>query len=207
MAAEFVTYLAYWFYNNIVWSEQESKKPDLITILLWLFLSVGVFALGFGVWQGRSIPSEGLVVEEKKDLGSRTIWVDISGAVVRPGVYEVDRGMRLAELIILAGGFDESVDMEMVTRSINQASLVGDGQKIYIPKISVSGQVSGASANSDLVSLNSSGRSDLEKLVGVGEVRSQRIIDGRPYMSIEEAIEKGAITESIRVKNADILTL
>jgi competence protein ComEA len=54
------------------------------------------------------------------------IYVDISGAVHHPGVYEVSRQTRLFELIEKAGGLKETADIDR----INQAAFLADGDKI-----------------------------------------------------------------------------
>lgn len=60
---------------------------------------------------------------------SISIYVDISGEVKNPGVYEVKDGSRLFEVIEKAGGLKKDAD----TTDINQAEIVTDGQKIIVP--------------------------------------------------------------------------
>lgn len=56
------------------------------------------------------------------------IYVDIGGAIKNPGVYEVNTGTRLFEVINQAGGLTEEADRD----SMNQAEVISDGQKIII---------------------------------------------------------------------------
>lgn len=65
----------------------------------------------------------------KKDLKSNqgTFPVCISGAVKKPGVYQVHAGAYLQELIDLAGGFTEKAD----TRSINLAGKL-EQNELYV---------------------------------------------------------------------------
>ncbi|NDD67790.1 hypothetical protein EBZ35_09125, partial [bacterium] len=54
------------------------------------------------------------------------IQVQISGAVVNPGIYKVKKGTRIAELITLAGGIQHSAD----DSTINYVGKARDGQHI-----------------------------------------------------------------------------
>ena len=60
---------------------------------------------------------------------NKEICVDISGEVINPGIYILEEGTRLYELIEKAGGLQDDADLDM----INQAETVSDGQKIIIP--------------------------------------------------------------------------
>ena len=63
------------------------------------------------------------------DSSDRIIYVDLGGAVAKPGVYKVSPDTRLYMVIEMAGGLTEDAD----TNSVNQASFVEDGEKIVIP--------------------------------------------------------------------------
>jgi competence protein ComEA len=64
---------------------------------------------------------------------STKIVVDISGAVDRPGVFTLDSGSRLADLLNFAGGTTSEVSQKWLSRNLNLASILKDQQKIYIP--------------------------------------------------------------------------
>jgi len=61
------------------------------------------------------------------------IVVDLSGAIERPGIYSLDVGDRLADLISLSGGVTNEVSEKWLSKSLNLSSLLQDQQKIYIP--------------------------------------------------------------------------
>lgn len=56
-------------------------------------------------------------------------FVHIYGAVVNPGVYELQAGSRIFQVVSEAGGFTEEACQDYV----NQARQVSDGMKIWIP--------------------------------------------------------------------------
>ena len=60
------------------------------------------------------------------------ITVCVSGAVVKPGLYEVTKGSRAQQVIELAGGVTEEADMDRV----NLAQLCKDGGHIKVPRLS-----------------------------------------------------------------------
>ena len=57
------------------------------------------------------------------------IFVDVCGAVMNPGVYELDGSSRVFQAIEAAGGFLP----EAAASAVNQAQPVSDGQQIYVP--------------------------------------------------------------------------
>jgi competence protein ComEA len=114
--------------------------------------------------------------------------VDIGGQVINPGVYQVDQGTRLYELIDMAGGLTENAD----TDSINRASFVEDGEKILIPaKVSSTGAsaetasssgegtASAGISNGGLVNINLANKEELKTLNGIGDVTAEKIIEYR----------------------------
>jgi len=60
----------------------------------------------------------------------KSIKVHISGEVVKEGVYELEEGQRIEDLIELAGGLTENANCELV----NFAEVLTDGEKITIMK-------------------------------------------------------------------------
>lgn len=139
------------------------------------------------------------------------IFVDIEGAVKQPGVYQMPYDSRVEDVLIIAGGFSSAVDRVALGRLINRAAKVTDGAKIYIPSIDDAHVSSGIQAPSDrpvgLTQINTASQLELESLPGVGEVTAGNIIHNRPYMRLEELIEKNVIGQSLFEKLKDRLSL
>lgn len=134
-----------------------------------------------------------------------TLAVDVSGAVLSPGVYSLPSGSRIEDAIKAAGGVTEEVDTQYLAKSINLAQKVSDGTKIYIPfsgegGVSSGGSVAGASSGQEPVNINNAGLDVLDKLPGVGPVTAQKIIDNRPYSGIEELLTKKSVSRSVYEK-------
>lgn len=134
------------------------------------------------------------------------VMVDVEGAVVRSGVYQLPSGARVEDAIAAAGGFTKDVDSVALAKTINRAAKVVDGGKIYIPVLS-SSPLSTLGDVSNLVSVNSGSQSNLESLPGVGPVTATKIIDNRPYQTLEELVSKKAMSQSLFDKLKDQLSL
>jgi competence protein ComEA len=114
------------------------------------------------------------------------IIVDVSGAVQNPSVVELPEGSRIFEAIKKAGGLAKDADLG----STNQAEILTDGQKIYIPtkqelKESLSGTPSSqlayaaGSSQPKLININTADSAALQQLTGVGPVTAEKIINYR----------------------------
>lgn len=102
------------------------KYKKIIAIIGSVVLIVGVFK--FSTKSGGELALE--VALDQTALESREIVVHVDGAVVSPGVYELEKGDRLGIAIEKAGGLLETANTEL----INYASVLEDGQKITVLK-------------------------------------------------------------------------
>ncbi len=145
---------------------------------------------------------------------SQDLVVEISGAVQNPNVYKLPSGSRIDDLLISAGGLAADADRIWVEKNINKAAKLVDGQKLYIYHLGEASakndggikpyqEVIGYSAQG-LVNINTSSRSELEELTGIGPVYATNIIEHRPYSDVQELVTKGAINQKVleKIKNA-----
>lgn len=119
------------------------------------------------------------------------MYVHLSGEITYPDVYEVKQGMRLKELINLAGGFTENADVKMV----NLALLLDDQMKITIPKIIEATDKN--ETETGMININTADYTLLMKLDGIGEVKAKAIVAYRekhgPFKTIEEIMRVNGI--------------
>lgn len=148
-------------------------------------------------------------LHEATVAGSMTpIMVDVAGAVQRPGVYKLAPNARVEEALVASGGLSINADTEWVAKNINRAMKLTDGLKIYIPTQGESKTISATTvAQGGNISINAASQSELEGLPGVGPVTAQKIIDNRPYTSIDQLISKKAMGQSLFDKIKNQLTL
>lgn len=128
--------------------------------------------------------------------------VDIDGAVKNPGVYRLDPESRVGDAIDAAGGVLEGADVS----SINRASRIVDGQKVFIPLGSDAALAPGSGAApvavdspAGLVSINTADAAALDGLDGIGPATAAAIVEDRdangPFTSLEDLMRVSGIGE------------
>lgn len=165
-------------------------------------------------------PSTSLRQESKKESAKKTIMVDVAGAVVQPGVYPLPSDSRVQDAILKAGGMTPSADRQRIAQSLNLAAPLTDGAKIYIPVFGEQMAAPGATTGNDstgssstlgtstsLINLNNASQSELESLPGVGEVTAGKIIENRPYGSVEELLEKKVVGDATFEKIRELVSV
>jgi competence protein ComEA len=139
--------------------------------------------------------------------------VEVSGSVAHPGVYELEAGSRVEDALESAGGLTDSANYEWLEKSLNRAAKIADGQKIYIPDESesdsqnVSNIGSTLQSNSGMVNVNTASSSQLEALRGIGPVTADKIIENRPYLSVEELLSRKILRSDVYEENRDKFTI
>lgn len=152
-----------------------------------------------------SCPATAFTQKGAMSLG--LIKVDIQGAVKKPGIYQLEIGQRLADLIASASGFLEDADRAYIAKNLNLATELKDQAKIYIPfegeneseSSTNSADKSGASGSilTGLISINQADSQTLQSLSGIGEAKAEAIIENRPYSSLDELVSKKVISENL----------
>ncbi|HSW89170.1 MAG TPA: ComEA family DNA-binding protein [Candidatus Saccharimonadales bacterium] len=135
-------------------------------------------------------------------LGVKQIVIDVSGAVVKQGIYNINVDSRVQDALNAAGGLSENADREFVDKKINLAAKLVDGGKIYIPKrgehATVETGVESASTDqSATINVNDATADQLDALPGIGPVTAQKIIAGRPYADIQDLLTKKVVSNSV----------
>jgi len=176
----------------------------------WRFWLLGMslaLLVGGSIWflSSASLRSkaeiEVLPVKESAEITTSTeILVDVSGAVINPGVYELVANSRVKDALIAAGGLQANANHQYISKNINMAQKVSDGQKLYFPF--ESGDESSKNSNPQFldvqkINLNTASLSQLDQLWGIGPARAQAIIDSRPYNSLEDLITKKIIPTNV----------
>lgn len=155
-----------------------------------------------------------------KSSSAAEVYVDVDGAVARPGVYRLKDGARVSQAIDAAGGLTAEADVT----GLNRASKITDGQKIYVPTVGEqqaaaassgadSGAVaaSGAGSSSGLVNINTASAAELQTLSGIGPSMAQSIIDERskngPFASVDDLMRVPGIGEKKLAKIKDCICI
>ena len=141
-----------------------------------------------------------------KNTTSKTFgkcFVQVSGAVNSPGVYELSGEPRIFHAILMAGGLREDADVS----SLNQAEKISDGQKIVIKTRDEAAMEAAVSADDGKVNINTADAKTLMTLPGIGESKANSIIKYREskgsFNSIEDIKNISGIKDGVYNKIAD----
>ncbi|MGI6007769.1 MAG: helix-hairpin-helix domain-containing protein [Ruminococcus sp.] len=149
--------------------------------------------------------------EEPEELEKSTVVVHVCGAVVYPGVYELEAGSRAAQAVEAAGGLTE----EACEESLNQAKLLSDGEQIRVltKEEAQTGAVpaDGAEAAGGRININTADAVQLSGLNGIGETKAAAILAYREehggFDRIEDICEVDGIGEKTFEKIKDSITV
>ena len=105
------------------------------------------------------------------------IFVDVTGAVNRPGVYSLTGKSRVIDAIKAAGDSAPGADLS----TINLARILNDGEQIYVDStvLNSSGKRVSRSVHTGPININRATAAQLDSLDGIGPVIAQRIIEYR----------------------------
>lgn len=142
------------------------------------------------------------VLSSQEDTG---IYVHICGAVLKPGVYRMNKNERIYQAIEVAGGFSLNAHESYV----NQSKPLEDGMKIWIPTYdevaennleTIQGEDEEIVSEKDSkVNLNTATESELCTLPGIGSSKAKSIIAYREqngkFQKIEDIMKIEGIKE------------
>ncbi len=144
------------------------------------------------------------------------VFVDIKGAVMYPGVYELQPDKRIFDAIQLAGGYIENADTQLV----NHAQKVQDEMVIYIP---IKGeQLEDISSNllmlplesqnkSQKINVNTADAETLATLPGIGPSKAHSILSYREekgrFQTIDDVRNINGIGDKTFEKIKDYITV
>jgi competence protein ComEA len=198
-------------------SETDGKLSSLLNknILPLSLLILGLIFFGYGLLSSFSHKKDkpDILFEAASDVNPsaavgkeiKEIAVDVEGAVMKPGVYKFKENSRMQDALIAAGGMSDDADRAKVAKTINLASKILDGTKVYIPFVGDSETISssdGASETSategdtETININTASSEELDTLPGIGQATAAKIIDNRPYGSIQELLDKKVVGKS-----------
>ena len=178
-------------------------KKFLILVFASLFLFSGCGNTSY--FQNTKLIEETTETPETQDTLSEIvptmIFVQVAGAVASPGVYELKTGSRVYAAIEAAGGLLDSAD----DSDINQASVLEDGQKIYVytveEKLKEQESALDAAINDGLVDINKASEAELTTLPGIGQNKARQIVEYRQsngtFTSIEDIKNVSGIGDGI----------
>lgn len=178
-----------------------------------LFIVLLLFLAGCGSTTVYETPSMETIPEIQADLPIKAetepekLYVSVLGEVISPGVYIVDTGSRMFEVLNMAGGITENADLS----GINLVEYVEDGMQITVPTATSSyvnnGNAEILTSHDGKVNINTADIEELKTITGIGDTRAAAIIEYREqagrFNKIEDIMNVSGIKESIFDKIKD----
>lgn len=182
----------------------DKRRMTIIVVVLVVFILLISIKLYDRNDETEDIPETMAELEEEVEVAPipeeskpSILYVDLKGAVVKPGVYKLDDGKRVLDAIQLAGGLQTDADQT----KINLAARLTDEMVIYIPTI---GEVlmdgNGVPTNEvddGKININTATSGELESLSGIGAAKAASIITYReqngPFKEINDLINVSGI--------------
>ena len=143
-----------------------------------------------------------IVNNEKEDNEEEYIYVDIKGEVINPNVYKIKKGLRVIDVINLAGGLTKESD----TSNINLSKIVTDEMVIVIKsknneEVYIDSDVDiNNNNNNQLIDINTCTIDELLTLPGIGKSKANNIIEYRKknkFNTINDIMNVSGISESL----------
>lgn len=146
-----------------------------------------------------------------EDTHRDMVSVYICGEVNNPGVYEIESGSIINDVLIMAGGFTADASVNR----IDLVYIIDSNISIYIPSVYEEDEESGIirdedqiiwgaeaeddSVNGALININTASREQIMTLPGIGEVTADAIIEYReqtPFERVEDIMNVSGIGEA-----------
>lgn len=162
------------------------KNNKFIIILILILSACGYIFLYIKEEKNKNILVETEISDTKyikENIEEKSkIYIDIAGEVINPGVYVLDEGSRVNDLLIMAGGVTEEANLD----NINLVYILTDGTKITIPnkkdndKSSIlQSSLIKSPSNMSAININSADVDELMTLSGIGQSIAEDIIEYR----------------------------
>ena len=171
--------LSQWWFD-LHFSHNQKRALGLVAAIVLL---LSVFIVIRGNTQSSAAPEIVPVT-----IAEPEIFVDVTGAVNKPGVYTLTGKSRVTDAIKAAGDSAPGADLS----TINLARVLNDGEQIYVDSLVMnsSGQRVSKKTPSGPININRATARQLDALDGIGPVIAARIVEYRKingsFLSVDD---------------------
>jgi len=181
-----------------------NKKTIYLIMIIIILLSALLYNLLYINNKKNEIIEEIEFEEEVVEINEeeiKSIFVDVSGEVNFPGLYELPEKSRVNDAINIAGGITDKADLT----DVNLAYILTDAMKLTIPKkevkktsvkskstiltTTISKLETQENINGGIININTASKEQLKTLDGIGDSTAQKIIDYRNEKGFFNSLE------------------
>lgn len=204
-------------------------------IAILLLTNVGTFVYFMTIPKEKEIVQEACEALESSDEKIKTdkLVVDIKGCVKKPGVYELEEGAIVNDLIKKAGGLTKNgsteninlskklanemvivisskTELKQIEKKLETAAPIEPNITADLNRDNVVNKTEETSSTTQKISLNQATKEELMTLSGIGESKAMAILTYRSehaFTSIEELKNVNGIGDAIYEKIKDFITI
>ena len=173
--------------------------------------------------------NDNIIISTISDDQKKFIFIDVKGAIKKPGVYKLENGSRVIDAINIAGGLLKDSN----TQHMNLSSVLKDSDiiKVYTNKEIENAQKEDKievikpciceevicennileEKDNNKININNASVEELDSLNGIGEAKAKAIFEYRKsngnFLKIEDIMNVNGISESIFEKIKDYITI
>lgn len=165
-----------------------NKKKIIIIVSVVAFLVITGIVIGL-----IDKPKVENPIDDQREIIIENIVVEIKGEVYNPGLYILEQGSRINDLIELSGGFTKDAN----GTDLNLARVLSDGEVIIVSKKGESGTI----IESKIININYATVKQLMELSGIGETKAKAIVTYREqngrFKKIEDIMNVSGISNAL----------
>lgn len=172
--------------KNLFLNNQIKMLKILIVMMITLFLN----------GCGKTPNDSNYNIESSFESASKLYcMIDLRGEVMRPGIYKIESGSLVNDVIELAGGFTKMADKN----SVNLVMSITSNMKIVINTIN---DVNDDQKTQDVcINLNTCNKEQLLSIPRIGEVKANAILSYREtyggFQSVEDLLKVSGIGDAL----------
>ena len=207
-----IDHIKYYDYKKLIFP----KTIIILYIILFVYFEEKINNIEIPV-QEETIIKEEPQIEQEEPI--KYIYIDIKGAIKKPGVYKLEENSRIIDAINISGGLLKTAN----TTYTNLSKILNDSEviKIYtneevkkleketpqeLPKVEETPTI-----ENKLININTASLEQLQTLNGIGESKAKSIVEYRTtngnFKSIEEIKNVSGISESLYEKIKDSISI
>lgn len=207
-----IDHIKYYDYKKLIFP----TTIIILYVILFLYFEDKINNIKIPI-QEEIIIKEEPQIEQEEPI--KYIYIDIKGAIKKPGVYKLEENSRIIDAINISGGLLKTAN----TTYTNLSKILNDSEviKIYtneevkkleketpqeLPKVEETPTI-----ENKLININTASLEQLQTLNGIGESKAKSIVEYRTtngnFKSIEEIKNVSGISESLYEKIKASITI